>query len=112
MGRCRCRRRYIVGLEPQPQAKLSKGEYTEFSNLAKKIEKYIAKDISELGKCNIIKHIIHPIDEQPVFVPAYRKSQSERQEIKLQIDEMLQAGIIWRFILMMSLYIVRSLKII
>jgi hypothetical protein len=78
----------------QPQAKLSKGEYTEFSNLAKKIEKYIAKDISELGKCNIIKHVIHTIDEQPVFVPAYRKSQSERQEIKLQIDEMLQAGII------------------
>ena len=56
--------------------------------------RYIAKDISELGKCNIIKHVIHTVDEQPVFVPAYRKSQSERQEIKLQIDEMLQAGII------------------
>ena len=78
----------------KPQAKLTKGENAEFSNLAKKIEKYIAKDISELGKCNIIKHVIHTNDEHPVFVPAYRKSQSERQEIKIQIEEMLQANII------------------
>ena len=77
-----------------PQATLSKGEYREFSKLAKELEVYIAKDISQLGKCTILKHTINLVDNTPVFIPAYRKSQFEREEMKKQINEMLEAGII------------------
>ena len=78
----------------KPQAKLTKRESKQFDNLANKLEKFIAKDINELGKSSLFKHVIHTVDEIPVYIPPYRKSHYEREEVKKQIQEMLDAGII------------------
>jgi hypothetical protein len=76
----------------KPQADLSETESHQFFKLSKDLEKYIAKEVSELGKCSVVKHVITTTDDIPVFIPAYRKSQAEREEIKRQTDGMLQAG--------------------
>ena len=78
----------------KPQAPLNHVQARAFALLARQLERYIARDISELGKCSIIKHIIRTTDEIPIYISPYRKSQSERAEIAVQIDEMLRAGII------------------
>ena len=82
--------------EIKPGEGLTQQEHKLFMELAKKLETYLAKNIGELGKCNIIKHKINTIDQIPIYVPPYRKSQAERDEIKLQIEELLSAGIIRR----------------
>ena len=80
----------------RPQAKLTKQQERIFMDTTKRLEKYVAKSIMELGKCKIFKHKIRTIDEEPIYIPAYRKSQAEQEEINRQVNEMFRAGIIRR----------------
>ena len=65
----------------EPKAKLTKQQLWQFKRFTKKINKFIAKNFKELGKCSIIKHVIQTTDEIPIYIPPYRKSQAERAEI-------------------------------
>ena len=80
----------------KPQAKLTQPQMRIFENIAKRAEKSAAHSLADLGKCNVFKHKIRTTTDEPIFIPAYRKSQSEREEINKQVDEMLKAGIIRR----------------
>jgi RNase H-like domain found in reverse transcriptase/Reverse transcriptase (RNA-dependent DNA polymerase)/Ty3 transposon capsid-like protein/Integrase zinc binding domain/Chromo (CHRromatin Organisation MOdifier) domain/gag-polyprotein putative aspartyl protease len=53
-----------------------------------------AKEISNLGTCNVTKHKISLIDESPIYVHPYRRSIKEKKDIKEEVEKMLAAGII------------------
>ena len=76
------------------ESALEKHEEVMFRELVKDIKKGFAKNLNELGDCSIRKHKIRTLDEEPVYTVPYRKSESERLEIRKQIQEMLDAGII------------------
>ena len=76
------------------ESALDKHEEVMFRELVKDIKKGFAKNLNELGDCSIRKHKIRTLDEEPVYTVPYRKSESERLEIRKQIQEMLDAGII------------------
>ena len=78
----------------EPKAKLTKQQLWQFKRFTSKINKFIAKNFKELGKCSIIKHVIQTTDEIPIYIPPYRKSQAERAEIARQLLEMELAKII------------------
>ena len=63
----------------KPGAKLSARELKIFMEMVNRIGIYVASKISELGKCNLIRHKINTSNEVPIFIPAYRKSQAERE---------------------------------
>jgi hypothetical protein len=80
----------------QPGAKLSKQQKLAFDKLAETIEKHGAKSLKDLGRCRVFKHKIRTVNEDPIFIPPYRKSQTEKEEINKLCDELFQAGIIRR----------------
>jgi hypothetical protein len=59
-----------------------------------KIKEVSAKDINDLGECTLRKHHIRTQDVSPIFIQPYRKSMAEREGIKKEVEEMLQADII------------------
>ena len=77
-----------------PCSTLSEEDLKSFFEMTKRTAKYMAKTIGDLGCCRKLRHVIRTTVEEPIYTPAYRKSQAEREEIKKQIDEMLEAGII------------------
>jgi hypothetical protein len=72
---------------------LSESEKTDIINT---IESYdiSAGNYTKLGACTVSEHHIHTDNEKPIYVPPYRKSLREREEIKEEIIKMLDAGII------------------
>ncbi len=75
---------------------LSADETRQFNELIADAvkENAFAYDVKDLGECTLLKHKIVLTDDIPVYTPPYRKSEAERVEIKKQVDEMLEAGII------------------
>jgi hypothetical protein len=59
-----------------------------------KIKEVSAKNINDLGECTLRIHHIRTQDFPPIFIQPYRKSMAERDIIKKEVDEMLEAGII------------------
>ena len=53
-----------------------------------------ASTIRELGECTVLPHRITLSDVEPIYTPAYRRSEKEREEIRKEIAEMLKYGII------------------
>jgi predicted aspartyl protease len=60
------------------------------------IESYdiFANDYNKLGSCTVGVHTLTTVNEKPIYVPPYRKSYKEREEIKEEVYKMLEAGII------------------
>ena len=74
--------------------KFSEDEKKKIIDLAKIIDKMFASNYDSLGCCNIRKHVIKTITEDPIYLYTYRKSEKERLEINNEIDKLLKAGII------------------
>ena len=53
-----------------------------------------ANDLSELGKCNILKHSIKTEHKRPIHSQPYRTSLKSKAEIDKQVGEMLKHDII------------------
>ena len=77
-----------------PQEKLNKRDLDSFNELLKEFKNMFANDIATLGACSVREHRIMTQDAFPIYLPPYRKSEKERQEIKKEIDLMLRANII------------------
>jgi hypothetical protein len=60
------------------------------------IESYdiFANDYEKLGSLTVGVHTITTDNAKPIYVPPYRKSYKEREEIKEEVNKMLEAGII------------------
>jgi hypothetical protein len=68
----------------------------EKKEIVKIIDSYdiFANDYNKLGSCTVGMHTITTDNEKPIYVPPYRKSYKEREEIKEEVIKMLEAGII------------------
>ena len=53
-----------------------------------------AYSYDEIGICNIDEFKLKLMSDEPIYIPPYRKSQSERNSIKKEVDKMLKAGVI------------------
>jgi hypothetical protein len=73
---------------------LSSDELILFNEFAKKNSDLLITDYEDLGCCNVAKHKIITTESKPIFIPPYRKSQTEREELKKEVDRLLKAGII------------------
>jgi hypothetical protein len=80
--------------EIKPQSKLSKQEKILFNVIIESAQSMFAKDLSDLGPCQIREHKIKTKDDDPIYIPPYRKSEAEREIIRREIQEMLDAKII------------------
>jgi RNase H-like domain found in reverse transcriptase/Reverse transcriptase (RNA-dependent DNA polymerase)/Integrase zinc binding domain/Ty3 transposon capsid-like protein/gag-polyprotein putative aspartyl protease/Zinc knuckle len=78
----------------EPQAKLDNEQMLLFKQLSQKIKTCIASSYDELGCCNLLEHHIRTTNDVPVFVPRYRRSEVENNDIESEIKKMLQAKII------------------
>lgn len=78
--------------ELKPAGKLSCVELEEFSRFQKGIFDAADRDLSSLRLCTLRKFKIDFLDDQPFY--CYRKSVVEREKLKLEIDTLLNAGII------------------
>ena len=70
----------------KPKAKLNSTQSSIFISMTTRIKKYVANSIQDLGRCKIFKRKIKTIDEDPIYIPAYRNSQTEREEINKQVE--------------------------
>jgi len=77
-----------------PNEKLSPSQMKEFSAVYRKNKSVFATGLNDLGNCKINELKIKLKDETPIFKHPYRKSIRERKEIQIEIDKMLEAGII------------------
>ena len=78
----------------KPEALLSKDQRAQFNKLRPIVKEMVATDFNDLGCSKLRDYRIELLDDSPIFIPPYRKSIAEREEIKLEIDKMLKAGII------------------
>ncbi len=46
-----------------------------------------ASTIRKLGECTVLPHRITLSDVEPIFTPAYRRSEKEREEIRKETAE-------------------------
>ena len=53
-----------------------------------------ATDYKLLGACTVKRFEINTTNQDPIYMYPYRKSQKEREEIKMEVDKMMEAGII------------------
>ncbi len=53
-----------------------------------------ATSYQEIGTCNVSEFSIKLMSDEPIYIPPYRKSQSERKAIKQEVDKMMEAGVI------------------
>lgn len=63
-------------------------------NLIENYSDVFANDIGQLGNCELIKHRIHLTDDIPTRQKPYRVPYNLKQEMKKQINDHLDAGII------------------
>jgi hypothetical protein len=80
--------------EMVPVEVLEPDQVKKFNELKKFAVTCFAKDLDDLGCCEIDKFHIRVTDPKPIFIPAYRKSYKEREIIKLEVEKMFKAGII------------------
>jgi hypothetical protein len=80
--------------EIKPQCKLTKKEQSLFEAIIGSAQSMFAKDLNDLGPCKVREHKITTKDDDPIYIPPYRKSESEREIIRSEIQDMLEAKII------------------
>ena len=73
---------------------LGEKENKNFMNLVTEFKLLFAYNITDLDACSVREHQIITNTDDPVYIPPYRKSEKERQEIKEQIDEMIKAKVV------------------
>ena len=64
------------------------------TKISKLIKGLVAEDAKSLGVCKLREHAIDTGDIPPIYLRPYRKSMSERETLKNEINIMLDAGII------------------
>lgn len=77
-----------------PQMQLSMSQMSEFKKLIPQINFLSAKSYMDLGKCNIASHIIRLREESPVYHHPFRMAESEKAALKIELNNLLDAGII------------------
>jgi hypothetical protein len=78
----------------EPVEVLEPDQVKKFNNLKKYAVTCFAQELEDLGCCNFDKFHIRLTDPKPIFIPAYRKSYTEREVIKVEVEKMAKAGII------------------
>jgi hypothetical protein len=66
----------------------------KFKKLLEKFQELCVRDYKGIGTFNLAKRKIKTAVENPIYIPPYRKSQKEREEIKSEITKLLDAKII------------------
>ena len=82
------------GKEIEPMGKLSKMEQKLFKELLLNSKFVFASNVLNLGACSVRKHVIQTNSETPIYIPPYRLSLRERNELKIIINDMENAQII------------------
>ncbi|CAF0725133.1 unnamed protein product [Brachionus calyciflorus] len=77
-----------------PEHQLSDKDYKLFRKSLSYVSDLFAYSINDLKSCNKGKHKIKLIQTEPIRLQPYRKSYAEREQIKQEIPEMLENGII------------------
>ena len=86
---------FLLGThEMKPIEVLDDVQGRKFANLVKYVRPHFANSFADLGACGINRFKINTTVEQTIFLPAYRKSMKEREEIKYEISKMLEAKVI------------------
>jgi hypothetical protein len=78
----------------EPVEVLEPDQVKKFNNLKKYAVTCFAQELEDLGCCDFDKFHIRLTDPKPIFIPAYRKSYTEREVIKVEVEKMAKAGII------------------
>lgn len=73
---------------------LSLDEQNRIVQFLERSKNCFATSLKDLGTCKVKKYKLTTTTEQPIFLHPYRKSYKERQLIKEEINEMLEAKII------------------
>lgn len=73
---------------------LSSSEKPKVMALLNKYRDIFATDVTELGNCSIIQHKIHLSDNIPTRQKPYRVPYNLKSEMKKQLEDLLDAGII------------------
>jgi len=82
-------------VEPHDRSQLTEEENRLFDERMPKIVKgAFAKDLKDLGKCNVREHVIRVTTDQPIFTPVYRRSVAEDEAINANCRKLLEADII------------------
>jgi hypothetical protein len=80
--------------EMNPVEVLNNEQKKKFNELKKFAVTCMAKDLEDLGCCTIDPFKVKLTNPKPIYIPAYRKSYTERDTIKSEVDKMFKAGII------------------
>ena len=78
----------------KPVEVLDDDQGKKFASLARFVKPHFANSFVDLGACGINRFRINTTIDQAIFLPAYRKSMKERDEIKCEISKMLEAKVI------------------
>ena len=84
----------IKNKEYQMSLKLSDKQAQDWSRFMERNNDRFATDYKLLGACTVKRFEINTTNQDPIYMYPYRKSQKERDEIKMEVDKMMEAGII------------------
>ena len=73
---------------------LNDDEKVKFKNLFNKYRNVFAFPGDQLGRTSLVQHVIDTGDAMPIKQRPYRISPDVKKEIDLQVEEMLEKGII------------------
>ena len=77
-----------------PVCKLDNDQMSSLVKVSENIRNGFAKDYNDLGKCSILPYKIRLTADEIVYVPPYRRSIVENEEIEKEVTKLLKAGII------------------
>ena len=83
-----------IKLDDSIENELSKHERSSWLECVDSIKEICANEYSQLGDCKVKAHTIRTVNEIPIYTPAYRKSEKEREELKIEVEKLLKAKII------------------
>ena len=76
------------------KASVTEDEKARFEQLIERNKEAFAKDLDELGECELEMNEINLTSDCNIYIPAYRRSISERKELKKITDDLKASGII------------------
>ena len=83
-----------AGIKDLEHANLTPSQQRQFLDLMQKNSDIFAKSEFDIGKCNLMKARIDTTTDVPIRMKPYRTPFAYRDEVKRQVDEMLDKGLI------------------
>ena len=80
----------------EPEHDLSENQFKIFFKILNNFKHRFAHKISDLEICSVMPFTVTLSDEKPIYIRPYRHSESEKAEIKKQIKEFEEAGMVVR----------------